>query len=238
MIKWNGKKSWIRIWIALKPLQQYAYISVWCDQFLYWIYFSTATLPYQCCPLHHPGPLYSKPSYNCFKHAVKWIVWNSVSMSHDFACVMVISLNLLCWNAILSSGKRRKSHCQIWWVEKAWNDIHLFLATKCAEWAGVWHEFGGSSVHIQVVPQNPLNSPKRNSQHISNFTYSHYFAFWGEFPHWIHVFPCLAHRWMSQVSRGQTTFDLGKPLKNVSYSCCLLSKSYFKCFKSFHSIFS
>lgn len=69
-------------------------------------------LPYQCCPLQnsHLGPLYTKLSYHCFKHSVKWIVWNSVSMSHDFACVMVI-LNIFCWNAILSFGKRRKSQC-------------------------------------------------------------------------------------------------------------------------------
>jgi len=60
------------------------------------------------------------------------------------------------------------------------------------------------------------------------------------FIHWLHVFICfLVDGWPEQKHLQQKShcFELGKSLSNLCSYHCLLSKSYFKHFESFRSIF-
>ena len=57
--------------------------------------------------------------------------------------------------------------------------------------------------------------------------------------YWIHTFICSSCQWTSwvfQQPQGHTTSELGKPLKNLHSSRCLLAKSYFQHFTTFYSI--
>ena len=67
----------------------------------------------------------------------------------------------------------------------------------------------------------------------------HSSVFEQNFLHPFCVFTRFASRYMFQVysifSRGHTASELGKPLKNLCSSYCLLSRRHFQCFRNFCS---
>jgi hypothetical protein len=96
--------------------------------------------------------------------------------------------------------------------------------------------------HMFRLPfKNTLKWPKWHFHKGSNFTDSGYSVFVDKFLHSTHVFNCFASSWMfwafSIFNIGHTTFEVGKPLKNLCSSHCPLSKTYFQHFKGFCSIF-
>jgi hypothetical protein len=78
---------------------------------------------------------------------------------------------------------------------------------------------------------------KWNTKHVSNFIQCHSSVFEENFLHPFRTFACSACRYMFQVfgifSRGHTTSELGKPIKNLCSSQSLLSRRYLQCFRSF-----
>lgn len=111
-----------------------------------------------------------------------------------------------------SFGKREKSHHQVSWVGRVWNNRHSVLArnsgTDDAQWADGEHEFDGNPMHAQTVFQNALTWHPHEIPIL--FTASSVSE--NRFLHFIHTCSCSAHLRMSMAFHsfcwGHTTFKL------------------------------
>jgi hypothetical protein len=65
----------------------------------------------------------AQPSHQHSKHFVKFTVIEWANVTLGLTLIMVTSLNLLPFNAILSFGQRKKSHGT---KGRVWNDILFF----------------------------------------------------------------------------------------------------------------
>jgi hypothetical protein len=78
-----------------------------------------------------------------------------------------------------------------------------------------------------------------NFPHLSNIIDRNSSVLEDELFHWIHIFICFAHRWMSWVfgifSSGHT--QVGKPLRDYVFCIVCSSEATFQHFESVHNIF-
>lgn len=176
------------------------------------------------------GTLCSKPSDHTTVKSIFWsaLFWFLASVSSDLAWMMVISLNLLPFNAVLPFGKRKEFlvSSKLGLKVLAHVDSDLMLLTQQAG-----HKFGGNLMHVQVGFHSALSWPKSNSQYVNDFTGSCISE--TKFLHSVHIFICCA-QWTSWgfgiFGRGYIAVELGKTTQKFVLFPFLPCESYFKCF--------
>ena len=112
------------------------------------------------------------------------------------------------WN---SFGKREKSHHQVSWVGRVWNNSRSVLAsnlgTDDTQWAEGEHEFDGNPMHAQTHSEWSDLTPHEIPKFFTASSVSE-----NIFLHFIHILSCSAHLRKSTAFhsfyRGHTTFGL------------------------------